>query len=368
MLNEAARYRVQEFHSSSLENNPLGSPVDRLISVYLPPGYFENTQRKYPVIYYLHGYDGNHSKLTILPTNDDLKKLAGFLTPELAAQIKLDRVACYSMLDDMISRCELKPFVLVQPDGSLLMPKINNAKDIMTGLPATKGSFYVNTAATGKYEDYIIKDVIRFVESNYRVIPDVSRRAVAGTSMGGYGALSIYFRHPDMFAAVAVASPANFTVDSLTTKYVQPMMIRLLGRETAEQMGSAGMNDILDTLDLVYSKERPLLPTVKRDEQGGITCYDSRAAANWARYDLNKVIDEAAAKLHNANIMFDCDKDDEFALAQPCVTLHKTLIRHGIKHIFELYSDADAALSPHTLGTGYHIITHLKYCSEVINK
>ncbi len=367
MRNNAIRYRTDTFHGSILENNPLDSPVDRSIAIYLPPGYFESPQCRYPVIYYLHGYDGNHSKLAILPTNDDLKKLAGFLTPDLAAQIKFDNVASYGMLDDMIKSGELKPFILAQPDGSLLIPRVGNTKDIMTGLPSTKGSFYVDSKWTGAYESYIVTDVIRYIDSHYRTIPDALQRAISGVSMGGYGALNIYFRHPDIFAATAAGSPANFTVASLSTKYVQPLMIRLMGRDAAERMGSAGMNDILDTMDLIYSRQHPLLRTVKRDKSGQVVSYDAEAATAWDRYDLNNVINETAKSLKNPRIFIDCDIDDEFGLADAAVKLHNSLLQQGINHKFDLYSDPNASLSPHTLGTGYHIISHLKYCSEVID-
>ena len=50
------RYRVDAFEAASLKGNPLGSPVRRAVHIYLPPGYFEEPRRLYPVVYLLHGY------------------------------------------------------------------------------------------------------------------------------------------------------------------------------------------------------------------------------------------------------------------------------------------------------------------------
>jgi S-formylglutathione hydrolase FrmB len=69
-----SRYLVDGFLATSLENNPAGSPVERFVNIYLPPGYYEAPQRGYPVIYFLHGHGGNYHKATISDTSD-IKKL-----------------------------------------------------------------------------------------------------------------------------------------------------------------------------------------------------------------------------------------------------------------------------------------------------
>ena len=53
------RYIINNFRATSLEDNPLSSPVERDLRIYLPPNYFDSENKRYPVIYYLHGYGGN---------------------------------------------------------------------------------------------------------------------------------------------------------------------------------------------------------------------------------------------------------------------------------------------------------------------
>ena len=62
-----------------------------------------------------------------------------------------------------------------------------------------KGSFYLNSPFTGNYEDYIVNDVIDYVDGSYRTLPEKQHRALMGVSMGGYGTLSICLNHPELF-------------------------------------------------------------------------------------------------------------------------------------------------------------------------
>jgi S-formylglutathione hydrolase FrmB len=359
------RYLVDGFHAASLENNPAGSPVERFINIYLPPGYYEGPERSYPVIYFLHGHGGNYRKATISDTSD-IKKLEGFLPPGLLAQIKLDKMPTYSMLDELILEGKLEPFILVQPDGSLHLNKIDNSTDLISGMPATKGSFYINSPFTGNYEDYIVKDVVRYVESHYRAIAGRERRVIMGESMGGYGAVSLYFRHPDMFCAMAALSPANLTLSHLSWQLHIPIYEKLLGVEAGSAMGDTWMRDILDTIDLVYAHDCPLLPSVRRDAQGNVTGFDSNAAMAWARNDLNNLLNMLPVPSQKASILINCERGDDYGLAPEAVRLHQTLLQRGIAHSYDLYSDPDAALSPHMFGIAYHIIPALQYCLQAL--
>src|SRR5206468_544051 len=77
-------------------------------------------------------------------------------------------------------------------------------------MPEGDKSFYVNhhEDAQGRWEDYIVTEVVRYVEQNYRTVPGREGRAISGLSMGGYGAMVLGLRHPDVFASVASHSGA----------------------------------------------------------------------------------------------------------------------------------------------------------------
>ncbi len=91
------------------------------------------------------------------------------------------------MLNDLIIAGELKEMIVVMPDASNMYG----------------GSWYVNSQLTGNYEDYIVEDLVGYIDSNYRTISSRDSRAIVGHSMGGYGAMKLAMKHPDVFGAVA---------------------------------------------------------------------------------------------------------------------------------------------------------------------
>src|SRR5438067_12746368 len=77
---------------------------------------------------------------------------------------------------------------------------------IPNGQDAYLGSFYVNSVTAGNWEDYIARDVVAYVDSHYRTVAGAEGRGIAGHSMGGFGALNLGLKHPDVFAAVYAES------------------------------------------------------------------------------------------------------------------------------------------------------------------
>jgi S-formylglutathione hydrolase FrmB len=365
-LDNSPRYKIETFHAVSLENNPPGSLTDRNVHIYLPPDYFQKTKRSYPSVYFLHGYAASYRNATVYPDAADKWKPVSSISPELSAQIHTERMASYHKFDEWILVGEVEPFIFIQPDGSLYLPHMKNVMDMMTGEVALKGSFYVNSPYTGNYESYIVDDVIKYIDHNFRTLAENKHRALAGSSMGGYGTLSICLNRPGIFSAAAALSPANFTMDSLSWKLRVPVLEKLLGAEEAAKSGDIALADILDTMDLVFSHDRPLLPTVEHTPDGRITSYDALAAQNWQKYDINNKINATPHALKNVKLLIDCDKNDEFGLADEALKLHRTLQKSGVPHEFDLYYDPDAALSPHQLGIAFKMPAAIKFCLQNI--
>jgi S-formylglutathione hydrolase len=223
------RYRIDRFHATSLENNPLNSPVERDVHVYLPPGYFESENRRYPVIYFLHGYGQNNQIMIGTPRLEDNQLVpVTQLPPSIQDQIDATRILSYVQLDELITSGEVPPFIFVQPDGSLHLPQKHGGKTSM-GVIRTKGSGFVNSPFTGNYVDYIVHDILAHIDTTYRTFPEKSHRALMGVSMGGYGTLNICLQHPQQFGAAAALSPANITLKFLDLKLVIPLDEQLLG-------------------------------------------------------------------------------------------------------------------------------------------
>ncbi len=141
-------------------------------TIYLPPDY-DTSQRRYPVVYLLHGY-----------TDDD----TGWLQFGEAPYIT----------DEAIANREIPPMIIVMPDGGV--------------------TWYVNDYKGKKpWADMFIKEFIPYIDATYRTRPKKEFRGIAGLSMGGYGALETAMRNPDLFAACVAFSAGVMTDDELIT-------------------------------------------------------------------------------------------------------------------------------------------------------
>jgi len=138
---------------------------DRRVTIYLPPGY-DQTNHRYPVLYYLHGFTWSDS-----------------------LQITVDRFDL--LLDKAIETGRIRPVIVVLPDH----------------YTDYRGSFYTNSVLTGNWADFTAIDVVNHIDRNYRSIPDRSSRGITGHSMGGHGAIKLGMLFPDVFASVYALSP-----------------------------------------------------------------------------------------------------------------------------------------------------------------
>ncbi len=161
---ERGKTLVLRHSSTVLRGNALGDPADRDVYCYLPPGYDASSAR-YPVIYWLSGFTGNGRMM--------------FNADPWAESI--DR-----RLDRLIGTGSMKPAICVLPD-------------CFTRLG---GSQYADSSATGAYESYIVDELVPFVDAELRTMTGRDHRAVTGKSSGGYGALRLAMRHPDVFCAL----------------------------------------------------------------------------------------------------------------------------------------------------------------------
>jgi enterochelin esterase-like enzyme len=154
-------------HSPALDHNHVGDSPDRDVSIYLPPDY-DSVSVRYPVLYLLHGYTG-----------DD----RGWMNP--------DYVGVPDVMDRLLQRHLIEPMIIVMPNS----------------FNRFAGSFYVNSALSGGWEDFIVHDLIDYVDTHYRTLADAGHRGIAGHSMGGYGALRLGMQHPEVFSAAYGMSP-----------------------------------------------------------------------------------------------------------------------------------------------------------------
>jgi len=156
-------------HGKSLEGNLEGDSPDRDVSVYLPPSYAKNPHRRYPVVYFLHGYTDSDDKW-YGPTKHWIN------------------------LPTVLNKADAEPgnreIIFVTPNA----------------FTRYQGSFYSNSVVTGNWEDFIIHELVPYIDARYRTIPESASRGLAGHSMGGYGTMRIAMRHPETFSSFYLLS------------------------------------------------------------------------------------------------------------------------------------------------------------------
>ncbi|BBE20341.1 endo-1,4-beta-xylanase A precursor [Aquipluma nitroreducens] len=164
-----------------------GNGMPRRVTVYTPAGY-EASKDKYPVLYLLHGMGGDEE-----------------------AWIALGRTS--QILDNLIAQGKAKPMIVVMTNGNVAQ----EAAPGESSLGYAKPSMQMEHTMDGKFEE-TFPDVIKFVESNYRVKADKADRAIAGLSMGGYHSLHISRYYPNTFDYVGLFSAAIIPNDKVQSK------------------------------------------------------------------------------------------------------------------------------------------------------
>jgi len=157
--------------SPALNGNLLGDPAEQPVAVYLPPSYQTDPSKRFPVVYLLHGYTGKIQQWT---------------------ENGYQGMRLKPMMDRLIEKGTIRETIVVVPNGA----------------NAYFGSFYTNSAVTGNWEDFIYRDMVSYIDRNYRTVSRPGSRGIAGHSMGGFGAILLGMKHPDVFGAIYALSPA----------------------------------------------------------------------------------------------------------------------------------------------------------------
>jgi S-formylglutathione hydrolase FrmB len=162
----AGRIDEHEFTSDVLRDNPLGDPHVRPLWVYVPPGYDDDSTRRFPSVYVLQGYTGHLSMW---------RNRSAFRLPYPEAA------------DQQIAAGEIPPCIVVYIDA----------------WTAYGGSQFVDSPGTGDYHTYLCDEIVPFVDANYRTLAAAEHRGVAGKSSGGFGAFITPMLRPDLFGGLA---------------------------------------------------------------------------------------------------------------------------------------------------------------------
>jgi len=230
---------------NSLPSKTLAHPVN--YCVILPPSYDADKTRRFPILYFFHG----------LGDNEQMFIHAGG----------------FNLVQDLWERGQIGEFLIVTPHAD--------------------ATFYINSRdGKVRYEDFLVQEFLPGVETRYRTRPGRANRGVAGVSMGGYGALHLAFRHPQLFSAVSAHSPA---------------IIAKLPAFTAPTSGGSVRSRVLGAT--FGSPPDPIF-------------WDHNSPLTLAR----------SANLAGVKIYFDCGDQDDFGFESGATALDKILASRHIPH------------------------------------
>jgi enterochelin esterase family protein len=328
--------RIEAIHFRSLEGNPLGDPAERRVPVILPDGYAQNGGERYPVVYLLSGFTGRGTMM---------------LNDSLWEETIVERI------DRLTASGQAVPMILVLPDGSTRYG----------------GSQYINSTATGNYEDHFL-ELVDHIDAQYRTIPTASARGVAGKSSGGFGATILGMRHPDVFGLVADHSGDKYF--ELCYKPDFPGLLRFCasGGETAlaEMLTDPGAvrpksGDFFNALNMCamascYSPNpaAPLGFDLPFDPHTGEL--RSSVWAEWEAHDPVNLVERYAENLKRLDLLFfDCGTRDEYNLQYGARIFAQRLKDHGIDFIHEEFDDGHRNLN-------YRYDRSLELFSEIFSR
>jgi enterochelin esterase-like enzyme len=299
-------------HGASLEGNLEGDSPDRDVVVYLPPSYAKSPNRRYPAVYFLHGYSVGveaYVKMLNLPEMVDKAIAAG-----------------------------AKEMILVLPDAFTVY----------------SGSMYSNSPTTGNWEGFLARDLVAYIDSHYRTVPDRDSRGLSGHSMGGYGTLRVGMKHPEIFSALYAMSSCCLMNDP-TQSPPAPKSAR--GRSNApapspappparganargpaeEGRGrvSAGFGNVMSAEAAAWSPD-PANPPQYFDLPVKDGKVQPLAAARWMSNSPLVMVSQYVPSLKRYRAIA-MDVGDKDFLNAVNADFDKELTRLGIPHVFEQY-------------------------------
>ena len=284
-------------HGKALEGNLEGDSPDREATVYLPPSYAGSAARRYPVLYLLHGYGGRQDTFTA--------RLASLAESQ-------DRLAPQQGFSE---------FIVVTPSAYTLH----------------KGSMYSSSPTTGDWERFVADDLVAYMDSHYRTLATRMSRGLAGHSMGGYGALRIGMKRPDVFSALYLMSSCCLTANRDPRPEAFAAAEAITTREQAEAAASApGFGPSVSLASAAAWSPNPSNPPLYLDLPVKDGKVRPDVVAKWvANAPIETVGQHVAALNRYYAIAIDIGLQDGLLASNQ--QLHDALTRLHVPHSFEEY-------------------------------
>jgi S-formylglutathione hydrolase FrmB len=316
-------YDYLKIPAPSLDGNRLGDPSEIEVSLGLPASYASEPDRRYPVVYFLAGYDESAAATAIgMP------------------------------LQALVESGDAPEMIVVAVSG-------NNALG---------GSFYVDSPVSGRWATAIVNDLVTAIDAGYRTLATPASRGIAGFSMGGYGALALAVAHPDVFGAVYALSPGLFAPGGLARSQMfdNPTVIADVIASRAE-LAAFPADEVQHELRPVMARSGDALfsaaygtafapdpdgpaPWIAYPYSDPAGAVDPDVWAQWEAGFGGLAANVAATReqwLALRGIVIDVGTRDEYAWIPPGAQyLHEQLDQAGITNRLELYDGGHGPVGP----------------------
>jgi S-formylglutathione hydrolase FrmB len=329
----AGRFEEHTFTSAALKDNPLGDPYERPLWVYVPPGYDDAPDRRYPSVYMIQGLTGQL---------DMWRNRAPF------------RMNFPELMDRQFAAGECPPCVVVWVD-------------CWTRLG---GSQFLDSPGTGRYHTYLCDEVVPWVDSNYRTLAERDHRGIAGKSSGGYGAMVTPMLRPDQWGGLAThAGDALFECCYLPEFRESTRALRDHYEGSFEKFWEdfRSRPPMSKDSDGILMNDYCMAACYSADPDGTVRMpYDTATGEllpdvweRWLRWDPVRMVADHADTLRTMRAIYiDAGKRDEFYLDLGAEAFHRALEANGVTgSFFELFDATHMAIE-------YRYPRSLKYLAE----
>jgi enterochelin esterase-like enzyme len=273
----------------SLEGNLEGNATAREVMVVLPPSYASSPDRRYPVVYYLHGF-------------------------AISGRDFYDYMQVPTAVAD--NAAAGREFIVVVPDT----------------LTKMGGSMYSNSVTTGNFRDFIAKDLVEYIDANYRTIASREGRGLAGHSMGGYGTWVVGMTHPEVFDSIwaqsaCCVSPRTETAESAAAMAAVPI-------EGVDEAGFGMRAGLASAVAWAPNPQNaPFYVDFPLAADGTV---DQLVLAKWANNSPLAMVASHVGALKSFDAI-GSDVGDQDGLVTDDTLIHQELEKFGIDHDWAIY-------------------------------
>ena len=297
----AGKLERVKVHGESLVGNLSGDSPDRDVSVYLPPSYATQPQRRYPVVYLLHGFTDSDVFWFGVGGREHFVNVPGAV--------------------DRANASGARELIIVMPNA----------------FTKYAGSMYSSSVAIGDWEAFVAKDLVAYVDAHYRTLPKPASRGLAGHSMGGYGTMRIGMKYPGVFSSLYSMSPCCMAANLSPPpeQFTSAAQIKTDADVAALAQTDFGTKAMLASA--AAWSANPKKPPLYLDLPVADGKVLPDVVARWAANAPLSMVHQYVPQLRGYSALALDAGDMDFGIVDTVRALDRILTDYGIEHVAEVY-------------------------------